>query len=120
VPDTVYLTNVAETSTRHGVLNLGGAPFDGLSPGSFVGSAGGTALAVNAPSGYAGTLLDLQAAGVSQFSVSNAGTAVAAGIITGTAMVATGLSGATAASRYAGGTASGAPVSGTFSTGDYV
>jgi hypothetical protein len=41
------------------------------------------------------------------------------GKLTGTALIASGLTGATAASRYVGATASGAPASGTFSTGDW-
>jgi len=36
------------------------------------------------------------------------------------AIVSTGLPGATAASRYAGATASGAPASGTFAVGDFI
>lgn len=42
------------------------------------------------------------------------------GIVTGTAFSPSGLTGAVAASRYAGATASGAPASGTFAVGDYV
>lgn len=42
------------------------------------------------------------------------------GEITGTDFKATGLTGATAASRYVGGTTSGAPTSGTFLVGDFV
>jgi hypothetical protein len=42
------------------------------------------------------------------------------GTLTGTALAASGLTGATAATRYGGGTAVGAPTTGTFSTGDFV
>ena len=45
---------------------------------------------------------------------------LSAGNLTAKALVASGLTGATAASRYVGATASGAPVSGTFAKGDYV
>ena len=42
-----------------------------------------------------------------------------AGIVSGTAFAPSGLTGATAASRYVGATASGAPASGTFAVGDW-
>lgn len=42
------------------------------------------------------------------------------GIAQATAHISSGLTGATAASRYVGGTASGAPTAGTFAVGDYV
>ena len=48
------------------------------------------------------------------------GALVAGGYVQGTRLVATGLTGATAASRYVGATASGAPASGTFNVGDFV
>jgi hypothetical protein len=44
----------------------------------------------------------------------------ASGTLTGTALIASGLTGAVAASRYVGATATGAPVSGTFAIGDYI
>jgi hypothetical protein len=49
---------------------------------------GGTFLGVNAATGFAGNLADLQVAGASQFSVSSAGVVNAAGSITGSAIVA--------------------------------
>ncbi|HUC87633.1 MAG TPA: hypothetical protein VMR95_00605 [Candidatus Binatia bacterium] len=42
------------------------------------------------------------------------------GTVTGTAHIASGLTGATAASRYVGATTSGSPASGTFAVGDFV
>ena len=50
----------------------------------------------------------------------NGTTATFSGEATGTDFKATGLNGATAASRYVGGTTSGAPTSGTFLVGDFV
>lgn len=47
-------------------------------------------------------------------------TLTASGLITASDFKPTGLTGATAASRYVGATASGAPTSGTFAVGDYV
>lgn len=43
-----------------------------------------------------------------------------AGTFTGTAVIASGLTGATSASRYVGATASGSPASGTFAIGDFI
>lgn len=48
------------------------------------------------------------------------GTITAGGATTGQTVVASGLTGATAASRHVGATASGAPVAGTFAAGDYI
>jgi len=78
------------------------------------------------------TKLDSMTAGAAVASVvvtapvTNTGTATApvlalSGILgTNTALAPTGLTGATTASRYVGGTASGAPTSGTFAVGDFV
>jgi hypothetical protein len=48
------------------------------------------------------------------------GTATGSASVSGTPLVSSGLTGATAASRYVGATASGAPSSGTFAVGDFV
>jgi hypothetical protein len=48
------------------------------------------------------------------------GTVTGSSTVTGTALIPSGLSGATTAVRYVGGTATGAPGSGTFVTGDFV
>jgi hypothetical protein len=47
------------------------------------------------------------------------GAVVSLGSVTGTVLIPSGASGATAASRYVGATTSGAPASGTFAVGDY-
>jgi hypothetical protein len=57
--------------------------------------------------------------------ISNSGglatdTLTASGLLTGLDLTATGLTGATGASRYVGATAGGAPQSGTFAVGDYI
>ncbi len=51
---------------------------------------------------------------------SSASTQAFTGSVSSPAIIATGLTGAVAASRYAGATASGAPASGTFAVGDFV
>lgn len=53
-------------------------------------------------------------------SVTGSGSIVMSNTITGTAIIPSGLTGATTATRYVGGTASGAPGSGTFVTGDWI
>ena len=53
-------------------------------------------------------------------SLTGTGASSVGGVLTAQAHVASGLTGATTATRYVGGTASGAPGSGTFSTGDFV
>jgi len=63
-------------NANYGLLSLGAGPFDGSTTGFFVGDAtasGGTHIAVNAVTGFAGNFVDLQVAGVRKFSVSNAG-----------------------------------------------
>lgn len=57
-----------------GTLSVGGGPFDGSTTGKFVGSIGGTSIAVNEVSGYAGNLMDLQVVGTSRMNLSAAGT----------------------------------------------
>lgn len=52
--------------------------------------------------------------------VTATGAVSASGAVTGQTVVASGLTGATAASRHVGATASGAPISGTFAAGDYI
>ncbi len=52
--------------------------------------------------------------------IGSTGTIISSTEITGTDFKATGITGATAASRYVGATTSGAPISGTFAVGDFV
>jgi hypothetical protein len=65
----------APTSANFGAFSIGPAAtsFDGATAGFFAGSASGTELAVNAASGYAGNLIDLQTAGTSRFKVDGSG-----------------------------------------------
>ncbi len=84
-------TNIAITATgliqaygaisataNYGKLSIGSgaAAFDGSTSGFFAGSSAGTHLAVNAASGFTGSLIDLQTAGVTQLSLSGAGVMV--------------------------------------------
>ena len=60
------------------------------------------------------------AAGTAALQAVTGTTMTASSTVQGTALVPTGLTGATSASRYVGATASGAPGSGTFAVGDFV
>jgi hypothetical protein len=64
-PDTVTAT--------YGTLNIGSAPFDGLSLGQWGGSIKGTIVAINAGSGFTGNFLDFKTYGVAGFAVSSDG-----------------------------------------------
>jgi len=68
IPMTVASTDVripqaTAASGQHGLLNIGSGGFDG-SAGHFAGDSPGTLLAMNAPSGYTGTYIDVQKNGV--------------------------------------------------------
>lgn len=69
-------TLVAPATTQRGVVNIGSGGFAG-SAGHFAGSASGTQLALNAPSGFGGDLANFQVNG-SQFFRVGAGGAVEA------------------------------------------
>jgi hypothetical protein len=68
-------------SANYGLLSLGNGGLWNGTANSFIGSANGTELAVNAASGYTGNLADMQVAGVSKFKVDATGNAVAAGAV---------------------------------------
>lgn len=78
-------------------------------------STSGTYFGVNADSGFVGNFADFHVNGAS--SVFTIG---ATGITTCPAIAPSGLTGATAAIRFVGGTTSGAPTTGTFAVGDIV
>jgi hypothetical protein len=68
--------NVAASPTataNFGTVSIGTGAFNGSTSGFFVGSSSGTSIAVNEVSGYAGDVINLQIAGVSEFKVSNVG-----------------------------------------------
>jgi len=56
-------------SSNYGRLSVGTGSWDGSSSGYFSGSVNGTQIAVNAPSGFSGNILDFQAGGSSKFTV---------------------------------------------------
>ena len=58
--------------------------------------------------------------GNNTIALTGSGASSVGGTFTGTALIASGLTGATQASRYVGATTSGAPASGTFVVGDYI
>ena len=60
-------------TANYGNVSIGSGAFDGSTSGKFVGSSSGTSLAVNEVSGYAGSLLDLQVAGVRKFQIATGG-----------------------------------------------
>jgi len=66
---------VAATGTaNYGLISAGGAPFDGVTAGFFVGSnAHGTDIAVNEAGGYLGDFINFELAGVSAFKVDYTG-----------------------------------------------
>ena len=64
--------------------------------------------------------LEVTAAATLDSTLAVTGAVTASSTLTGTALIPSGLTGATAASRFVGCTSSGAPVSGTFAVGDYI
>jgi hypothetical protein len=64
---------VAQTTPNYGTVSIGGAPFDGTSPGHFAGNATGTGLAINLVSGSTADILRAQVAGVDAFRIDAAG-----------------------------------------------
>lgn len=69
----VLLTKQIPPTANHGLLSIGAGPWDGASAGHFAGKAQGTGIAVNAPPGYNGNMLDLQINGVDVMHVDSAG-----------------------------------------------
>ncbi len=93
-PVSRFHVGVAPTaSANYGLVSLGSGAFDGATAGYFVGHASGTVHAINAASGYGGSLVDYQVAGVSKFKVTATG-AVTATSFVGDGSGLTGLSGA--------------------------
>lgn len=70
-------------SANYGLVNVGpaAAAFDGATAGFFTGNSNGTQLAVNAASGYGGSLVDMQVAGASKFKVDALGNVTAGNFI---------------------------------------
>ncbi|MFA5936868.1 MAG: tail fiber domain-containing protein [Candidatus Paceibacterota bacterium] len=69
----LHLGIAATATANYGTLSIGSGAFDGATLGYFVGSASGTQIAINAGTGFAGNLIDLQTAGVSKLVVTGAG-----------------------------------------------
>lgn len=72
------LSAAANAGANYGVLNIGSGGFAG-SGGNFAGSSNGTELAINAPSGFTGSLLDAQLNGTSQFKIDEYGHIISVG-----------------------------------------
>ncbi len=69
----IRIPQATVASGQHGLLNIGSGGFDG-SGGHFSGDTPGTLLAMNAPSGYSGTYIDVQVNGVRKFYLDQFGT----------------------------------------------
>lgn len=112
------LTGATQTS-RYVGATTSGAPASGtFATGDFVIARDGH-LFVCTSGGTPGTWVDAGSSGAVSSVFGRTGTVVA-GNADYLAVASGGLTGATSASRYVGGTTSGAPASGTFSTGDFV
>lgn len=83
---------------------------------SFFGGGGGGSGAVTSVNGHTGAVV----LGASDVSAAPVASPTFTGIVTAPEFSASGLTGATSASRYVGATTSGAPASGTFAVGDFV
>jgi hypothetical protein len=81
-----FLTNAPNAAPNFGLFNLGDLlnTFDGSTGGHFVGSGSGTYLAINAGSGFAGSLIDAQLQGAARFKVSNTGAVTATDALSAT------------------------------------
>lgn len=66
------VTGTTPATSSYGLVSLGNGGFSG-GVGAFAGSANGTLIAGNAPTGYLGNLIDVQVNGVSKFSVDRNG-----------------------------------------------
>jgi hypothetical protein len=69
---TNFITAPVATA-NYGLVSLGSGAFDGSTSGFFTGSASGTVLAINAASGFAGDLVNLQVAGSGIIKITGAG-----------------------------------------------
>jgi hypothetical protein len=83
---TLFRLSAPVGTANDGQLSLGDAftAFDGATSGKFVGSASGTYLAINAGSGFAGSLIDAQLQGAARFKVSNSGAVTATDALSAT------------------------------------
>jgi len=103
------LTVTGPTSLTGPLTENGNATISGT-----LGVSGATTLASTTISGTLGV------SGATSLAAATVTTLTASGEVKGTDMTATGLPGATSGGRYVGGTASGAPTSGTFAAGDFI
>jgi hypothetical protein len=121
----------AAVSTKYAGGTASGAPASGtFSTGDWIVTTGGDVW-INTSGGTPGTWARVGNwvfgnnntwSGTNAFNaaVSGSGSITMSNTVSGTALIATGLTGATAASRYVGSTASGSPATGTFVTGDWI
>lgn len=69
----VELTKQVPATANYGLLSVGSGPWDGTSPGHFTGSAQGTVIAVNTSATFAGSMMQLQKAGIVNFIIDSTG-----------------------------------------------
>lgn len=107
------------TVTNSGVTSI--VAGTGISVSGATGAVTVSSSGAGAVTSVTGTAPILSSGGTTPaISLDSASALTQSNIITGTALKSSGLTGATAASRHVGGTASGAPTSGTFLVGDFV
>lgn len=74
---TALFSGAAPTTANNGLVSMGSGPFDGVSASRYVGAGAGTILGINSPSGFGGSLTDMQLGGVSMLKINNTGVIVA-------------------------------------------
>jgi hypothetical protein len=102
---TVFLESPVPATSNYGLLNLGDAPFDGMSPGSFSDNPFSTVIAINIKAQSGVRFFSCQAAGTQYFSMNADGTTFVlknSDTVTGNGVVNIGSGFYTGAGQFAG------------------